>query len=77
MIAANCYDPIPIKELTDFTSPDHIDSFRHDAHLFPPGNLAFFNHRHLKSSSPQLPLEDMQIISAISVSLAISEGTGK
>jgi len=41
------------------------------------GNLASFNLWHPKSSSPQMPWEDMQIISAIFARSVISEGFGK
>ena len=40
--------------------------------LFASSKLAFPNQRHLKSSSPQMPMEDMEIIYAIPASLMIS-----
>jgi hypothetical protein len=42
-----------------------------------PGNLVFFNRWHLKSSSPQMPGQDMEIISTIFLSEAITTDPGK
>jgi len=42
-----------------------------------PRILASFYHGHLKSFSPQMPTEDMEIISAVFVGSVISEGFGK
>jgi hypothetical protein len=44
---------------------------------YPAANLASFKYRHPKSSSPQMPLEDREIISAVFVGLGIREGFGK
>jgi hypothetical protein len=43
----------------------------------PGGNLGFPYHRHLKSSSPQIPAQDKRIISAIFAESVIREGFGK
>jgi hypothetical protein len=43
----------------------------------PTGNLAFPDHRHLKSSSPQMWVPDMEIISGVFAALVITERFGK
>jgi hypothetical protein len=43
----------------------------------PAGNLAFPYHRHLKSSSPQMPVQDYNIIPAVFAGSVISAGFGK
>ena len=45
--------------------------------FFPASNLTSFRHGNLRSSSPQRPLEDMQIIYAIFAGSVIKEGAGK
>jgi hypothetical protein len=44
---------------------------------FPAGFLSRFNLRHMKPSSPQIPLEDMQIIHVVFAGSAIRAGFGK
>jgi hypothetical protein len=44
---------------------------------FTPGVLASSFRRHLKSSSPQMPGQDMEIISAVFAGSVIREGFGK
>ena len=44
---------------------------------FSGGKITFFQGGHLKSSSPQTPLEDMKSIYAVFVGSVIREGFGK
>jgi len=47
------------------------------ARAFPAVEILFFSNRHLKSFSPQMPLEDIQIIYTGFACLGIRKGSGK
>jgi hypothetical protein len=74
---AICYDPTLITESKSF----HIQTISTLFNLMAPCHfrriLAFPYHPYLKSSSPQMPAQDMEIKSAFFAGSLIREGFGK
>jgi hypothetical protein len=76
-IGGNCYDSrlinflkiLPIRIITSIWAKNFPS--------FQPDVRASFSRRYLKSTSPQVPGADMQIIYAVFVGLVVREGFGK
>jgi len=72
-----CYDPTLITEPKTFHIQRISSLLGLKASCHSRGNLAFLYHRHLKSSSPQMPAQDKEIISKFFANQMIIEGSGK